>query len=76
MNLILCGLPSDKGFLKDVFSVGHAAQHPVGNGEEAAPILLERREPARILRTAWPRSWRPPEFAIVPHTFSIPDAPA
>jgi len=36
-------LPTDEGFLQEVFGVGHAADHPVGNREQEAAILVERR---------------------------------
>ena len=43
-------LPADEGILQHVFCVGDGSQHPIGDGEEEAPVLAERRQRARSLR--------------------------
>src|SRR6266853_6754975 len=65
-------LPANKSFLQHILCVSHASQHAVGDGEQKSAILLERRQPARILRIVWLPSSRSTEFVIVSHIFPIP----
>src|SRR5713101_563738 len=62
-------LPTNKSFLQHILCVGHASQHAVGDREQKSAILLERRQPARILGIVWLPSSRSTEFVIVSHIF-------
>jgi hypothetical protein len=65
-------LPTNKSFLEHILCVSHASRHAVGDGEQKSAILLERRQPARILRIVWLPSSPFIEFVTVSHTFPIP----
>src|SRR6266852_2760260 len=70
-------LPTNKSFLQHILCVSHASQHAVGDGEQKSAILLERRQPARILRIVWLPSSRSTECVIrVRHCFACFPIPA
>src|SRR5260370_12800995 len=63
-------LPTNESFLQHILCVSRASQHAVGDGEQKSAILLERCQPARILRIVWLPSLRSTDFVIrVRHCF-------
>ena len=65
---VLIGLlPANERVLENVLGVGHAAHHAVSNREEKAAILVERGQPARVLRVWLLGRFRVSEIVILWH---------